>query len=135
MVVLEAMAAGLPVLAGNVGGLPDLIEPGQTGSALDPLDPLEHPELHRKSHDRSNRSRRGMAGGPNNGLEKFHPKVIASRHLELYQRGCRAPQLRFFFPSLSLAFLYNNADVDQSVFEMLRLTGFGAAGSVAAWRL
>src|SRR5262249_21215952 len=36
MVVLEAMAAGVPVLAANVGGVPDLIEPGQTGWLCDP---------------------------------------------------------------------------------------------------
>lgn len=39
MVVLEAMARGLPVIASRIGGLPEIIEEGITGSLFEPGNP------------------------------------------------------------------------------------------------
>jgi glycosyltransferase involved in cell wall biosynthesis len=41
LVALEAMAAGKPVIASNVGGLPGLVEDGVTGYLFSPDDPRE----------------------------------------------------------------------------------------------
>jgi sugar transferase (PEP-CTERM/EpsH1 system associated) len=38
--ILEAMASGLPVVATNVGGNPELVKEGQTGTLVPPSDPL-----------------------------------------------------------------------------------------------
>jgi glycosyltransferase involved in cell wall biosynthesis len=38
--IIEAMAAGLPIIATRVGGIPDLIEDNLTGMLIDPKDPV-----------------------------------------------------------------------------------------------
>jgi len=38
-VVLEAMSSGLPVVAANGGGIPDLVKSPETGLLVDPDDP------------------------------------------------------------------------------------------------
>lgn len=41
MALLDAMAAGTPVIGGNSGGTPDLIEHGRTGTLVEPKRPLD----------------------------------------------------------------------------------------------
>ena len=83
MVALEAMAAGVPVAAGRVGGVPELVVPGETGFLFDPLDrasiALETTKLLTKEGPAMAKRAKTSA------KKKFHPKVIAGRHLEIYR--------------------------------------------------
>ena len=84
MVVLEAQAAGVPVIASNVGGVPELVADGTTGLLFDSMSGsgmvaavekiLTNPELATKLAIDANRSAK----------ERFHPATIARRHLEIY---------------------------------------------------
>jgi glycosyltransferase involved in cell wall biosynthesis len=85
MAVLEAMAAGVPAVAAQVGGLPDLIEEAKTGFFCDPLqavsmagavekvlvNPAAAAEVARQARQRAR--------------ARFHPEVIARRHVEIYR--------------------------------------------------
>jgi len=85
MVVLEAMAAGRPVLAAKVGGLPDLIEEGKTGFFCDPLDAASM----RGAVEKVLGDRSGAAAVAEQARwqarERFHPHVIARRHVKIYR--------------------------------------------------
>jgi glycosyltransferase involved in cell wall biosynthesis len=85
MVVLEGMAAGVPVLASNVGGVPDLIEPMKTGLFCDPT----RPETFRDSVERIVTdpawSRQLAVAARAEALRRFHPQVVARAHLDIYR--------------------------------------------------
>jgi len=85
MVVLEAQAAGIPVMASNVGGIPDLIEDGVTGLLTDPARPdsMRHAISHLLSD--SNFSATLAFNARLQSIKKFHPSIIAQKHLEIYR--------------------------------------------------
>jgi glycosyltransferase involved in cell wall biosynthesis len=85
MSVLEAMAAGLPVVATRVGGLPELVVEGETGLLVPAGDPEElAAAIARLLDDPDLRERFGSAGRArvetHFGLEPF-----LDAHLELYR--------------------------------------------------
>ena len=91
MVVLEAMAAGVPVVAANVGGVPDLIEHGKTGLLCDPLDAAGIRDAVGKLLGEPELARQLAAEAKKRALERFHPVVIARRHLEIYREALNVP--------------------------------------------
>lgn len=85
MVVLEAMAAGVPVLASNVGGVPDLIEPEKTGLFCDPKQPDSfRTGVARLLADRDFAGQLATTAKAE-ARRRFHPLVIARQHREIYR--------------------------------------------------
>ncbi len=85
MVVLEAMAAGVPVLAANVGGVPELITDGKTGLLCDPLDPASLRAGVSRLLGDVTLARTLAAAAHEAARAKYHPRVIAQRHVEIYR--------------------------------------------------
>jgi glycosyltransferase involved in cell wall biosynthesis len=85
MVVLEAMAAGVPVVASKVGGVPDLIAEGKTGVFCDPERPESFREGVAKLLDNRPWARQLAENARAEALGRFHPQVVARRHLEIYR--------------------------------------------------
>lgn len=90
-VVREAMWAGLPVIATAVGGVPDVIQPNQTGFLVEPDDTLQlqrliefcllHPEIRRVI---ANNARRFAQ-------QRFVVAAWADAYNSLLRRLCTAP--------------------------------------------
>jgi glycosyltransferase involved in cell wall biosynthesis len=91
MVVLEAMAAGVPVLAAKVGGLPDLIEEGKNGMFLDPLDPVNMRDTTGRMLDDPLMAANLAEVAKERARARYHPHVIAARHLEIYREVLNKP--------------------------------------------
>ena len=85
MVVLEAMAAGVPVMASDVGGVPDLIASEKTGLFCDPAQPETFRAGVARLRDDREFSQRLARAAKAEALRQFHPQAVARRHLEIYR--------------------------------------------------
>lgn len=86
-VVLEAMASGLPVVASDVGDVPSLVTPGETGWRVPVGDPeaLAHALGELLAAPEEARARMGAAARA--AVEtRFTIDVVAQLHLDLYRR-------------------------------------------------
>jgi glycosyltransferase involved in cell wall biosynthesis len=85
MVVLEAMAAGVPVAASQVGGIPDLISDGADGLLFDPGQRAGIRSAVAKILASDEVAGRLARAGREKALRCFHPQAVARRHLEIYR--------------------------------------------------
>jgi glycosyltransferase involved in cell wall biosynthesis len=85
MVVLEAMAAGVPVLASNVGGVPDLVQHEVNGLFCNPDQPESFVNAVTRFLDDNPFAARIAATAREQARQRFHPLAIAQRHLEIYR--------------------------------------------------
>jgi glycosyltransferase involved in cell wall biosynthesis len=85
MAVIEAMAARVPVAVARVGGVPDLVEEGATGMFFDPLDERSMAgAVEALLGDPARAAHMGVAGRER-ALQRFAPRVVAERHIEIYR--------------------------------------------------
>lgn len=89
MVVLEAMAAGLPVVAAKVGGVPELVEDGANGWWCDPLSPESMSTAVETALSNVSAKAQIAEQARERARERFHPRVIGEQHLEIYRQILR----------------------------------------------
>jgi glycosyltransferase involved in cell wall biosynthesis len=85
MVVLEAMAANLPLIASNVGGVPELVEHGRTGLLIEPDNPQSICNAVVQVLERPADAQSRSASARVQALQTYHPKAVATRHCEIYR--------------------------------------------------
>jgi glycosyltransferase involved in cell wall biosynthesis len=84
MILLEAMARGRPVVATNVGGVPELVEAGVSGLLVPPGDPRALAHAVATLLQDPERARELAANGRTRAIESFSIENAAARVLAVY---------------------------------------------------
>ena len=83
--IIEAMIAGLPVIATRVGGIPELVEDNVTGFLVPPGDPKTLPKTLQNLLDNSNvRHEMGRAGRAK-ALREFNLDDMLRKTRQVYE--------------------------------------------------
>jgi len=90
MVILEAQASEVPVVASAVGGIPDLIQDGITGLLVDPFSLGSIRDAVEKIMSNGTLACELAARGRAYAQRNFHPKIIAEHHLRIYEEVIRS---------------------------------------------
>jgi glycosyltransferase involved in cell wall biosynthesis len=84
--IVEAMAAGRPVVASAVGGIPEIVQHEETGLLVPPGDPVALAAALRDLLTRPDRARALGACGQQRARERFSIEVAVKRHEDLYEK-------------------------------------------------
>jgi sugar transferase (PEP-CTERM/EpsH1 system associated) len=82
--ILEAMASGLPVVANNVGGNPELVIPGKTGALVSPQNSEAMAAAIRQYVENLAMAKEHGLAGRRRVLEEFTIDGMVSRYLDVY---------------------------------------------------
>ena len=84
LVLLESMACGKPVLASRLGGMPDIVIPGENGQLCRPGDVSEF--AHAMTHMMEVNAAQTMADAARNTAQRLDWTLIADQYLELFDQ-------------------------------------------------
>jgi glycosyltransferase involved in cell wall biosynthesis len=93
LAVAEALLCETPVIASNIGGLPDLVEDNVTGRLVAPRDPQALASTITEALTDTSRLAAWGREGRIRVLRRFDPALCASRYIGIYEevvRGARA---------------------------------------------
>lgn len=87
IVLVEAMAAGLPVVATDVQGIPEIVEDGETGLLVPPRSPRQLADAMMELQDSERRERLGKAGYER-ARDEFDIERTVVQYVDLYRDLC-----------------------------------------------
>jgi len=88
-VLVEAMAAGAPVIATNVSGIPELIQDGFNGLLIEPEDPEALADALIRLHEDPARARRLTDNGRETVHDRFDGERLAQDLAALFTEATR----------------------------------------------
>lgn len=83
--LLDAMRAGLPVVASNVGGIPEIVTNEREGLLVPPRNPRALADALRRVRDEPETAKR-MAAASGERSEAYSPGIMADRYMAWYQQ-------------------------------------------------
>jgi glycosyltransferase involved in cell wall biosynthesis len=86
LAVVEAAAAELPIVASDVGGIPEIIEHGRNGLLVPPGDPQALAVAIQELIDDPERARVLAVNARQTAFERFSAEAMASAYMALYER-------------------------------------------------
>jgi glycosyltransferase involved in cell wall biosynthesis len=89
-VLIEAMAVGLPVVASDVGGIPEVVRAGQTGLLVPPGDPVALADAIMTLYRDPALRGRYAAEGRSVARRRFSAERMVAEHLDCYRRWLRS---------------------------------------------
>ncbi|NOT31859.1 MAG: glycosyltransferase [Planctomycetes bacterium] len=89
LVALECLAAGLPMVASHIGGLPELVEDGVTGFTFRPRDPVDLAEKTRRCLALGTEARARMSAALRERSSRFQLAPHVTRIEQLYREVVR----------------------------------------------